>query len=207
VTAAVFGWQFPHLHDLVLELGQEEVDDLVLLDGERVQVDLLHALDLAGLYETAELGDGLPLLLVALAASTASAAAATATPAAITSAVTTRAETTATVAAGSTASISHVCDWDRRVEGDLSFEPVLVVFAAVVRSQLAASRLLGKFHKVPFSQVDSVWCEGKNPKASPAQCEGRKQWGSTVQFAWSVRLGLLLTKPKSRDHNRRQSST
>jgi hypothetical protein len=26
------------LHDLVLELGQEEVDDLVLLDGERVEV-------------------------------------------------------------------------------------------------------------------------------------------------------------------------
>lgn len=26
------------LHDLVLELGEEEVDDLVLLDGERVEV-------------------------------------------------------------------------------------------------------------------------------------------------------------------------
>jgi hypothetical protein len=26
------------LHDLVLKLGQEEVDDLVLLDGERVKV-------------------------------------------------------------------------------------------------------------------------------------------------------------------------
>lgn len=70
------------LHDLVLELGQEEVDDLVLLDGERVEVaakwlefavcalgggldvHLLHALDLAGLYETTELGDGLPLLLL-----------------------------------------------------------------------------------------------------------------------------------------------
>lgn len=71
------------LHDLVLELGKEEVDDLVLLDGERVEVaaqkklvaavcallgdfdvHLLHALDLAGLYETAELGDGLPFLLL-----------------------------------------------------------------------------------------------------------------------------------------------
>ena len=30
------------LHDLILELGQEEVDDLVLLDGQREQVDLLH---------------------------------------------------------------------------------------------------------------------------------------------------------------------
>lgn len=26
------------LHDLILELGQEEVDDLVLLDGQRVEV-------------------------------------------------------------------------------------------------------------------------------------------------------------------------
>jgi hypothetical protein len=70
------------LHDLVLELGQEEVDDLVLLDGERVEVavccqskiptsspppvnvHLLHALDLASLYETAELGNGLPFLLL-----------------------------------------------------------------------------------------------------------------------------------------------
>lgn len=48
------------LHDLILELRQEEVDNLVLLDGQRVQVDLLHAGDLAGLDETAELGDGLP---------------------------------------------------------------------------------------------------------------------------------------------------
>lgn len=70
------------LHDLVLELGKEEVDDLVLLDGERVEVaaccqpkfftssvvlvnvHLLHALDLASLHETAELGDGLPFLLL-----------------------------------------------------------------------------------------------------------------------------------------------
>ena len=70
------------LHDLILELGEEEVDNLVLLDGERVEVavkllvaascdlgescdvHLLHALDLAGLYETTELGDGLPFLLL-----------------------------------------------------------------------------------------------------------------------------------------------
>lgn len=48
------------LHDLVLELGEEEVDDLELLDGEREEVDLLHGLDLAILHETAELGDGDP---------------------------------------------------------------------------------------------------------------------------------------------------
>ena len=59
-----------HLHDLVLEGGEEEVDDLVLLNRERVKVDLLHGLDLAGLYETTELGDGLPLLLLALCAAT-----------------------------------------------------------------------------------------------------------------------------------------
>lgn len=104
-----------HLHNLILQLGEEEVDDLVLLDGERVEVDLLHALDLAGLYETTELGDGLPFLLVALTTSTASTTAATATPATITTTVTTGSETTATVAAGSTASISHICDW--KVEG------------------------------------------------------------------------------------------
>lgn len=59
------------LHHLVLELGQEEVDDLVLLYGQRVQVNLLHRLDLAGLDEAAQLSDGLPLLLFGLAASTA----------------------------------------------------------------------------------------------------------------------------------------
>jgi hypothetical protein len=43
------GFCCSHLHDLILELGQEVVDDLVLLDGQRVKVDLLHAVDLAGL--------------------------------------------------------------------------------------------------------------------------------------------------------------
>ncbi|KAL2285248.1 hypothetical protein FJTKL_08452 [Diaporthe vaccinii] len=88
-----------YLHDLVLELGQEEVDDLVLLDGQRVQVDLLHALDLASLYETAQLGDGLPLLLLALAAATSTATAASTS----TIAATTVAESTTT----GTASVSH----------------------------------------------------------------------------------------------------
>jgi len=104
-----------YLHNLVLQLGEEEVDDLVLLDGERVEVDLLHALDLAGLYETTELGDGLPLLLVALTTSTASTTTSTATPATVTTTVTTRSETTATVATGSRASISHICDCESRV--------------------------------------------------------------------------------------------
>lgn len=55
-----------YLHHLILELGQEKVDNLVLLDGQRVQVDLLHRLDLALLDETTELGDGLPFLLLVL---------------------------------------------------------------------------------------------------------------------------------------------
>jgi hypothetical protein len=54
---------YPYLHNLILELGQEEVHDLVLLNGQRVEVDLLHAGDLASLDETAELGHGLPSLV------------------------------------------------------------------------------------------------------------------------------------------------
>lgn len=63
------------LHDFILELGEEGVDDLVLLDGEREEVDLLHGLDLAALHETSELGDGDPFLLLILAASSARATA------------------------------------------------------------------------------------------------------------------------------------
>jgi hypothetical protein len=68
-----------HLHDLVLEGGEEEVDDLVLLNRERVKVDLLHGLDLAGLHETTELGHRLPLLLLALCAATGATTATTST--------------------------------------------------------------------------------------------------------------------------------
>ena len=49
------------LHDLILELGEEVIDDLELLDGEREEIDLLHGLDLAVLDEAAELGDGDPV--------------------------------------------------------------------------------------------------------------------------------------------------
>lgn len=62
------GCRSTYLHDLVLELGQEEIHNLELLDGERVQVYLLHALDLAGLDQAAQLGHGLPLLLLGLVA-------------------------------------------------------------------------------------------------------------------------------------------
>lgn len=92
-----------YLHNLILQLGQEEVNNLVLLDGQRVQVDLLHAGDLAGLDETTELGDGLPLLLLLLAATTATTTAATAT---VTTTVAARTETTTSTGS----SVSHfVC--------------------------------------------------------------------------------------------------
>lgn len=91
-----------YLHNLILELGEEEVDDLVLLDGEGVEIDLLHALDLASLYETAELGNGLPLLLAAvLAAATTTATAASTS---LTTTVTSRAEATTSCATA----VSHV---------------------------------------------------------------------------------------------------
>ena len=97
-----------YLHDLILQLGQEEVHDLELLDGQGVQVDLLHAGDLAGLDETAELGDGLPLLLLLLSTTTA----ATATTATATVTTTVAARTETSTSTGS--SVSHFgC-----VEGD-----------------------------------------------------------------------------------------
>ena len=98
-----------HLHDLVLELGEEKVDNLVLLDGKRVEVDLLHALYLASLDQTAELGNWLPFLLVALCTTTSWSSASTST-ATVTTAVTTGSETTARTCAGCTSSttISHV---------------------------------------------------------------------------------------------------
>lgn len=92
----------PYLHNLILELGKEEVDNLVLLDGQRVEVDLLHGGDLAGLDETAELGDGLPLLLLLLGATTA----ATATTATSTLTTTVAARTETTTSTGS--SVSHI---------------------------------------------------------------------------------------------------
>jgi hypothetical protein len=50
----------PNRKQRTLELGEEDVDDLVLLDGEREEVDLLDRLDLAVLDEATKLGDGDP---------------------------------------------------------------------------------------------------------------------------------------------------
>jgi len=61
------------LHDLVLELGEQKVDNLVLLDGEGEEVDLFNRLDLSVTNQATELCDGYPFLLfVALCASTSS---------------------------------------------------------------------------------------------------------------------------------------
>lgn len=50
------------LQDLILQLAtQEVVDDLVLLDGQREQVDVLERRDLAFLDKTTQLGHGHPL--------------------------------------------------------------------------------------------------------------------------------------------------
>jgi hypothetical protein len=53
-----------YLHNLILEFWQEEVHNLILLDGKGVQVDLLHALYLALLDETTKLRNGLPFFLL-----------------------------------------------------------------------------------------------------------------------------------------------
>lgn len=55
-----------YLHNLILKFRQEPIDDLVFLDGQRVQVDFLHALDLASFDEASQFRDGLPFFLLAL---------------------------------------------------------------------------------------------------------------------------------------------
>merc|ERR1719189_2614422 len=53
------------LQNLVLKGGsKEEVNDLMLLDGEREKVDLLQGLDLAVLNQAAKLGHWDPFLLL-----------------------------------------------------------------------------------------------------------------------------------------------
>merc|ERR1719193_1741742 len=53
------------LQNLVLEgRSKEEVNDLMLLDGERKEVDLLQGLDLAILHQAAKLGHWDPFLLL-----------------------------------------------------------------------------------------------------------------------------------------------
>ena len=73
------------LQNLVLQSrANEHVNDLVLFDGERVEIDLLQTLDLAVLHQAAQLGHGDPLLVL-LAAATAASPATTAASSAATS--------------------------------------------------------------------------------------------------------------------------
>jgi len=91
------------LHHLVLEPRDELLHDLVLLDGERVQVDLLDLVDPVLLHEAPQLGDRHPLLLLLLAA----AAPATAAPATVAApAATEPAAETATLAAAVAATLA-----------------------------------------------------------------------------------------------------
>jgi len=76
------------LHDLILELGKEVINDLVFLDGKREEIDFLNSLDLAILDKTTELSDGNPFVLLFLT-STATSATSTATTTATTSKTTT----------------------------------------------------------------------------------------------------------------------
>merc|ERR1719399_2629039 len=56
------------LHHIVLELlrREEDVNDLVLLDGKRVQIDVLNRGDLAVLHQSTKLRARSPLLLLTL---------------------------------------------------------------------------------------------------------------------------------------------
>lgn len=95
-----------YLHNLILELWQEEIDNLVLLDGQRVQVNLLHGLDLSILYETTKLGNWLPLLLLVLVGTTtrSSSSASTAT---VSSTVTSGSKSTSASSSSASWCVSH----------------------------------------------------------------------------------------------------
>ena len=96
------------LHDLVLKARAELVHDLMLLDGQRVEVDLLQRLYLFGLHETPKLRHRHPLLLL-FTAWPAPASAATVSPRATT------AETSPESTAVTSRTFSHC--WDCRNVG------------------------------------------------------------------------------------------
>merc|ERR1719192_1981632 len=103
-----------HGHDLqhlILESGTDEhVDDLVLFDGQRVEVDLLQALDLAVLHQAAQLGHRDPLLvLLAPASSAAAAASPTSSAATSTASVAETSAKSSSVATSGWSSVRHCC--------------------------------------------------------------------------------------------------
>ena len=61
------------------DLGEEMINDLVLFDGHGVQEDVLERVDLSCLHQAAELGDGVPCILVGISTTTGATAATTTT--------------------------------------------------------------------------------------------------------------------------------
>jgi len=95
------------LHDLILDLGlQEVVDDLRLLDGEGVEEDLLEGLDLPVTHQATKAGHGGPHLRVLVTTTRATGATATA---AVTALTTATAATEATAESTALARRSCVC--------------------------------------------------------------------------------------------------
>ncbi len=98
------------LEYLILERRPDEViDDFVLLDGQREEVDLLQGLDLAVLDEAAQLSHRDPLLLLFAVPAAASAAAATTAPAS--AAITAAPAVAAATPAAKTSSESTTIGW------------------------------------------------------------------------------------------------
>lgn len=94
----------PYLHDFILQLWQEPIDDLVFLDGQGVQIDFFHAFYLARFDQTTQFSDGLPFLLFALLSSAAGTST-SASSTAVTSTIPTGTESTARCCSSS---IGHV---------------------------------------------------------------------------------------------------
>jgi len=140
-----------YLHDLVLKLWQEEINDLEFLDGQGVQVDFLHALDLASLDQPTKFRDRLPLLLLRLIATTARSTASTTTVPA-TSAVSTRAKATAPTISSSCSS-SCRC-WRRCISHGCSFQCLerdRKVFSHVWLSNSSCRDGASRFHDHQYS--------------------------------------------------------
>jgi hypothetical protein len=97
------------LHGLVRELSlgslEEDINDLGLLNGDGVSVDLLKGLDVVVLDESAKLGQGSPLLVVTSATSGAATGAISATA---TSTATTTTSITESASLGTTTFAFHL---------------------------------------------------------------------------------------------------
>jgi len=92
------------LHNLIFQFGQEVVDNLELLDWQRMQVDFFHGFYLAQLDETTELSDGLPLFLLILSGTTTTTSTATTTS----STTTVTGSSARSKSASSSCSVGHV---------------------------------------------------------------------------------------------------